>query len=69
MQAILKLYSATDRTVWLADSFEGLPKPDGRYAQDSGASFHKFKESLGVSLEAGRPTLSATGCWRKTCNF
>jgi O-methyltransferase len=51
MRAILKVYGVTDRTVWAADSFEGLPKPDGRYAQDAGDTFHKFKESLGISLE------------------
>jgi hypothetical protein len=28
MRAILKAYEITDRTVWTADSFEGLPKPD-----------------------------------------
>ncbi len=27
MRAYLKAYGMTDRTVWLADSFEGLPKP------------------------------------------
>ncbi len=35
MRAILKLYGVTDRTVWLADSFQGLPAPsleaDRRY--------------------------------------
>src|SRR5258708_35309771 len=28
MRAALKAYGATDRTVWVADSFEGLPEPD-----------------------------------------
>jgi hypothetical protein len=28
MRAMLKLLDVTDRTVWVADSFEGLPKPD-----------------------------------------
>lgn len=27
MRAILKLYGITDRTVWVADSFQGLPAP------------------------------------------
>jgi len=51
MAAVMKVYGVTDRTVWAADSFEGLPKPDGRYAQDAGDTFHKFKESLGISVE------------------
>ena len=28
MRGILKAYGITDRTVWVADSFEGLPPPD-----------------------------------------
>lgn len=30
MRAILKVYNVTDRNVWVADSFEGLPKPTER---------------------------------------
>ena len=28
MRGVLKAYGVTDRTVWVADSFEGLPAPD-----------------------------------------
>ncbi|WP_205703938.1 TylF/MycF family methyltransferase [Candidatus Chloroploca sp. Khr17] len=28
MRGVLKAYGVTDRTVWVADSFEGLPTPD-----------------------------------------
>ena len=28
MRAVLKARAVTDRTVWVADSFEGLPEPD-----------------------------------------
>src|SRR5580658_3232242 len=28
MRGVLKAYGVTDRLVWVADSFEGLPKPD-----------------------------------------
>lgn len=28
MRGILKAYDVTDRTLWVADSFEGLPEPD-----------------------------------------
>lgn len=35
MRAVLKAYGVTDRTVWVADSFEGLPVPDlERYPAD-----------------------------------
>src|ERR1700737_1047315 len=33
MRAALKAYGDESRTVWVADSFAGLPKPDGRYVQ------------------------------------
>jgi O-methyltransferase len=30
MRGILKAFEVTDRTVWVADSFEGLPEPDAK---------------------------------------
>ncbi len=51
MRAVLDAYGITDRKVWLADSFEGLPRPDeDKYPADSGDKFHTFLE-LQVSLE------------------
>ncbi|HEX4322833.1 MAG TPA: TylF/MycF family methyltransferase [Acidobacteriaceae bacterium] len=69
MEAILKLYGAADRRLWLADSFEGLPKPDGRYAQDSGDTFHRFKESLGVSLEEVKANFERYGMLAENVHF
>jgi O-methyltransferase len=43
MRAILKAYGVTDRLVWLADSFEGLPAPNpDKYPADTGAEWHLF---------------------------
>lgn len=51
MRGILKAYGITDRVVWAADSFEGLPKPDPeKYAADKDDKFYMFNE-LRVSLE------------------
>lgn len=51
MRAILKAYGVTDRLVWVADSFEGLPPPNPKkYPQDSGVFLNKFT-ILSVSLE------------------
>ncbi len=50
MRAILKAYGVTDRTVWVADSFEGLPAHDGRYDADLG-DLHHTRSDLAVSLE------------------
>jgi hypothetical protein len=51
MRAMLKAYSVTNRCVWVADSFEGLPPPNtGKYPHDAGDSLHEARE-LAVSLE------------------
>ena len=51
MRAVLKAYGVTDRYVWVADSFEGLPPPDaGKYPYDAGDTLHGARE-LVVSLE------------------
>ena len=45
MRAILKAWDCTDRMVWAADSFEGLPKPDAeKYAADKDDIFYTFDE-------------------------
>ena len=52
MRAVLKALGDKDRTVWLADSFEGLPPPSPElYPADKGADFHLSNDVLGVSLE------------------
>jgi O-methyltransferase len=51
MRGVLKAYGETDRTVWAADSFEGLPAPDPvRYPADAGDTFYK-KDGLAVGVE------------------
>jgi O-methyltransferase len=51
MRAILKAYGVTDRCVWVADSFAGLPPPDPqKYPADAGDLHHTFP-ALAVSLE------------------
>jgi O-methyltransferase len=51
MRAVLKAYGVTNRTVWVCDSFEGLPPPDPtRYPADVGDQHHTF-ENLKISLE------------------
>src|SRR5205085_10370623 len=51
MRALLKLYGVTDRCVWVADSFEGLPPPNAeRYPCDVGDTLHQYEE-LAISIE------------------
>jgi len=50
MKAVLTAMGDTSRTVWVADSFRGLPKPDaGTYPADAGDTL--WMDSLGVSVE------------------
>jgi O-methyltransferase len=48
MRAVLKSQSIDDRSVWLADSFQGLPVPDPRYGADASDIIH-FRSGLAVS--------------------
>lgn len=49
MRAILRAMGDTQRTVWVADSFDGLPKPDAkRWPADEGDS-HSTQRYLAVS--------------------
>ena len=61
MRAVLKAYQVTDRKVWVADSFEGLPPPNPeKYAADRG-DLHHTKSHLAVSLEEVRANFSKYG--------
>mgnify|MGYP003393518046 CR=1 FL=1 len=51
MRAILKAYGVGNRKVWVADSFEGLPKPDEiRYPHDKGDKLY-MEQFLAVPVE------------------
>ena len=51
MRAVLKVLGVEDKKVWVADSFEGLPKPDEeKYIHDKGDK-HYTEDALKVSME------------------
>ena len=51
MRAVLAAHQVRDRRVWVADSFQGLPKPDAMASPaDAGDRHHRF-EYLAVSRE------------------
>lgn len=51
MRAILQAHNVTDRNVWVADSFQGLPPPnEEKYPADKGDPHHLMLH-LAVSLE------------------
>jgi O-methyltransferase len=61
MRAILKAHGVTDRAVYAADSFEGLPKPDAaKYPADAGDRHWMYGE-LAVSLEQVRANFARYG--------
>jgi hypothetical protein len=50
MRAVLKAWGEDDRTVWVADSFEGLPPPDpNAYPADNGDEHHQWSDYFAVS--------------------
>ncbi|GEM_PF-3056746 len=54
MRGVLRALGDPSRTVWVADSFAGLPPPDaGKYPADAGDRLHAFQE-LAVSMEQVR---------------
>jgi O-methyltransferase len=51
MRAVLKVYGDTQRAVWLADSFHGLPRPNPeRYPSDAGDEAWK-NAALAIPVE------------------
>jgi len=69
MRAILKVYGDQTRLVWAADSFEGLPKPDGRYRQDAGDSHWKSGHVFGISLQQVQANFARYGLLDERVRF
>jgi Macrocin-O-methyltransferase (TylF) len=66
MRGALKAYGVTDRAVWAADSFEGLPVPDAdRFPLEakvqSGPVMQKLYHNLAASLEDVKRNFAAYG--------
>lgn len=51
MRGVLRAYGDSTRTVWAADSFEGMPKPDGRYIEDAEDTHWHHNDVLAVSRD------------------
>ena len=61
MRGVLKAYGVSDRYVWLADSFRGLPPPDERhYPADAGSTLH-YVSDLAISLGEVRANFERYG--------
>lgn len=51
MRAILKAHGITDRSIWVADSFEGLPPPSNKIDKNDPVGGHFRDKELAVSLD------------------
>lgn len=60
LRAVLKSYGVSDRRVWVADSFCGLPKPDPRYPADELSKHYSFPE-LAVAIEEVKSNFTKYG--------
>jgi hypothetical protein len=69
LRAVLKVRGITDRRVWAADSFRGLPPPDAeRYPVDRGDSLHTIR-ALAVSLDTVRANFARYGLLDEQVQF
>ncbi len=61
MRGVLKAWADTTRTVWVSDSFEGLPPPDiARYPADAGDELHRLG-GLAVGVDQVRHNFERYG--------
>jgi O-methyltransferase len=61
MRGVLRAHGVTDRRVWVADSFQGLPRPDPeRYPADEGDRLHE-QPALAIPLEEVRANFAWHG--------
>jgi O-methyltransferase len=69
MRAVLKAHDVTDRVVYAADSFEGLPRADDeRFPADAARHFEKF-DFLSVSLETVQANFREYGLFDDQVRF
>jgi O-methyltransferase len=68
MRAVLKVYGETGRTVWVADSFRGLPPPAAGRTDDIQNALHTV-EFLAVSLERVRANFERYGLLDEQVRF
>jgi O-methyltransferase len=69
MRAVLKAHGVTDRFVWVADSFDGLPPPNpAKYPADAAARFH-LNKMFAVSLDAVKSNFEKYGLLDEQVRF
>jgi O-methyltransferase len=63
MRAALDAYGDRERNVWVADSFEGLPRPHDDFPDDTNSKqdFYQYNDVLGISMEQVKSNFSRYG--------
>jgi len=69
MRGILKAYNISDRRVWVADSFEGLPKADSVLNASDGDHHLHLMQDLAVSLEVVKSNFERYGLLDEQVQF
>jgi len=69
MRAVLAAHGESERVVYVADSFSGVPPPDRiRYPADRGRNFYKYKQ-LAVSLDEVQANFALYGLLDRQVRF
>ncbi len=70
MRAMLAAHGCADRSVWVADSFEGMPPPDiERYPADIGLDLTSHNDLLAVSADTVRASFERYGLLDERVRF
>ena len=69
MRAILEAYGDTERQVWVADSFQGLPRPDPERWPVEAGDEHWRMGQLAVSLEEVQANFARYGLLDERVRF
>jgi O-methyltransferase len=70
MRAALQAYGDQTRCVWVADSFQGLPKPNAiKYPADAGDKHWRHNDRLGVSLDEVKQNFARYGLLDERVKF
>ena len=68
MRAVLKAHGVSNRDIWLADSFQGLPPPKDDYPADAGDRSHAM-DQLSVTADEVRENFRRYGLLDKRLHF
>lgn len=69
MRAVLKAYGDTQRVVWLADSFQGLPESDRKSYPKEEGDFTWTQDVLAVSMEQVKSNFTRYGLFDDQVRF